>query len=148
MFAGHTNQIVLATFDDPASISPYRVSTTYRRPPGGESDHGYSTMTPHEDSEQASTACLEPIIVGRDRYRPSSQVLQKGSGIIPPPPSRRSQSPTAPQTHLPAETLLESEPLVPGQTVLPSDVRGQTILPSDEPHRILANVTVHMVDSH
>lgn len=38
--------------DSVAPISPYRVSTNYRRPPGGDSDHGYSTMTPHEDSEQ------------------------------------------------------------------------------------------------
>lgn len=33
------------------SVSPYRMSSGYRRPPTGDSDHGYSTMTPHEDTE-------------------------------------------------------------------------------------------------
>ncbi|KAL5022166.1 hypothetical protein ScPMuIL_001321 [Solemya velum] len=72
--AGHTN-FVLATFDNPASISPYRVNTSYRRPAGGDSDHGYSTMTPHEDSEHASLPCLEPLIIGRDRYKPGHHSL-------------------------------------------------------------------------
>lgn len=69
-----------------APISPYRVSTNYRlvticfmeyavlslrkitrilmafrRPPGGDSDHGYSTMTPHDDSEQQNFS--EPLLV-------------------------------------------------------------------------------------
>ncbi|XP_034936002.1 VWFA and cache domain-containing protein 1 [Chelonus insularis] len=42
-------------------ISPYRVSSGYRRPPGGDSDHGYSTMTPHDDTEQQSFA--EPLLL-------------------------------------------------------------------------------------
>lgn len=150
--AGHTN-IVLATFDNPASISPYRVNTTYRRPAGGDSDHGYSTMTPHEDSEQASTACLEPLIIGRDRYRPSSTSIPKGGGMLPPPPglSRRSRSPTPPKTVLTSggTSPIPEGSSLPLQTVLPGiDVPpGTTVL---EPHRnrILANVTVHMVDTH
>ncbi|KAL7286208.1 hypothetical protein TKK_0019506 [Trichogramma kaykai] len=44
-----------------APISPYRVSTNYRRPAGCESDHGYSTMTPHEDSEQQNFS--EPLLI-------------------------------------------------------------------------------------
>ncbi|XP_024880040.1 VWFA and cache domain-containing protein 1 [Temnothorax curvispinosus] len=47
--------------DNVAPISPYRVSTNYRRPPGGDSDHGYSTMTPHDDSEQ-QTFASEPLL--------------------------------------------------------------------------------------
>ncbi|XP_011875650.1 PREDICTED: VWFA and cache domain-containing protein 1 [Vollenhovia emeryi] len=47
--------------DTIAPISPYRVSTNYRRPPGGDSDHGYSTMTPHDDSEQ-QTFASEPLL--------------------------------------------------------------------------------------
>lgn len=146
LHAGHTN-IVLATFDNPASISPYRVSTNYRRPAGGDSDHGYSTMTPQEDSEQASTACLEPLIIGRDRYRPSSSSITKmsASGMLPPPPSHRHSSPIPLATHLEPQTQLEPhlqqtqlEPL----THLPQ----QTII--DGPHHIMAPVTVHMVDSH
>lgn len=42
-----------------APVSPYRVSTNYKRP-GGDSDHGYSTMTPHDDSEQIFT---EPMLI-------------------------------------------------------------------------------------
>lgn len=47
--------------DNITPMSPYRVSTNYRRPPGGDSDHGYSTMTPHDDSEQQ--AFVEPLLV-------------------------------------------------------------------------------------
>ncbi|XP_066587583.1 VWFA and cache domain-containing protein 1 isoform X2 [Prorops nasuta] len=47
--------------DGVAPISPYRVSTNYRRPPGGDSDHGYSTMTPHDDSEQQTF--IEPLLI-------------------------------------------------------------------------------------
>ncbi|KAF0299200.1 VWFA and cache domain-containing protein 1 [Amphibalanus amphitrite] len=37
-----------------AAVSPYRLNPGYRRPAAGtESDHGYSTMTPHDDSEAA-----------------------------------------------------------------------------------------------
>ena len=157
--SGHTN-IVLATFENPASISPYRVNTSYRRPTGGESDHGYSTMTPHEDSEQASTTCLEPLIIGRDRYRPSStnsSVISK-PGALPPPPgiNRRSRSPTPPQTQLlvmgglspttRTATIPETTVLGP-QTVLPSDI-GTVVGDGHSPHSVIANVQVHMVDSH
>lgn len=50
-----------------SDISPYRMHAgNFRRPPNGESsDHGYSTMTPHEDSEHYTDACftlIEPLI--------------------------------------------------------------------------------------
>lgn len=141
--SGHTN-IVLATFDNPAaSISPYRVNTTYRRPTGGDSDHGYSTMTPHEDSEQASTTCIEPLIIGRDRYRPNSSSAPKTTPMLPPPPAhnRRSRSPTPPQTQLPKHATIpeQTASLIPGQTTIPE---------TTSPHHVIANVQVHMVDSH
>ncbi|XP_051174131.1 VWFA and cache domain-containing protein 1 [Leptopilina boulardi] len=69
-----------------APISPYRVSTNYRRPPGGDSDHGYSTMTPHDDSEQQTF--VEPLlIVGgntesdlvKQNSRPPSPMTHLGS---------------------------------------------------------------------
>ncbi|KAF5272845.1 hypothetical protein FQR65_LT00441 [Abscondita terminalis] len=42
------------------SISPYCVSTGYRRPlTTADSDHGYSTMTPHDESEHLSLAPVE-----------------------------------------------------------------------------------------
>ncbi|KAF5289595.1 hypothetical protein FQA39_LY15042 [Lamprigera yunnana] len=41
-------------------ISPYCVSTSYRRPlTAADSDHGYSTMTPHDESEHLSFAPIE-----------------------------------------------------------------------------------------
>lgn len=132
---------MLATFENPASISPYRVNTSYRRPAGGDSDHGYSTMTPHDDSEHASLPCLEPLIVGKDRYKPGVQVSK--TPMIPPPPnvaSRRSRSPTPPQTRLLGYQPIP-EQVDPSQTVLDSPM-------TENPHSILANVQVHMVDTH
>ena len=139
---GHTN-IVLATFDNPAaSISPYRVNTTYRRPTTGDSDHGYSTMTPHDDSEQASTTCVEPLIIGRDRYRPAPHTVLKTTPMLPPPPghNRRSRSPTPPHTQVPKHASIpEQSTLLQGQTVIPEPAN---------PHHVIANVQVHMVDTH
>lgn len=48
-----------------AEISPYRVNAgAYRPPPPNtdNSDHGYSTMTPREDSEHLCFALAEPLI--------------------------------------------------------------------------------------
>lgn len=139
---GHTN-FVLATFENPASISPYRVNTSYRRPAGGDSDHGYSTMTPHDESEHASLPCLEPLIVGKDRYKPGIHASSSKTPTIPPPPSvasRRSRSPTPPQTRLSGyQPIIEQ--VDPSQTVIDSPL-------PDNPHSVLANVQVHVVDSH
>ncbi|VVD06179.1 unnamed protein product [Leptidea sinapis] len=50
-----------------APISPYRVITGYRRPhTAGGSDHGYSTMTPHEDSEATGFSVNDPTILSDD----------------------------------------------------------------------------------
>lgn len=134
------------------------MNTTYRRPTNAESDLGYSTMTPQDDSEQASTTCIEPLIIGRDRYRPSSSVGSK-SGILPPPPPscHKARSPSPPalsaQTKLllakdttpiaeNTQDILSASTLVPGHTVLPmtADLAG--------PNKVVANVQVHMVDTH
>ncbi|XP_064604512.1 VWFA and cache domain-containing protein 1-like [Liolophura sinensis] len=139
---GHTN-IVLASFENPASISPYRVNTSYRRPAGGDSDHGYSTMTPHEDSEHASLPCLEPLIIGKDRYKPAPYPSTK-TPTIPPPPSstsRRSRSPTPPQTRIGGYSTIPEQTSLPPQTVLPNTI-------PEASNSILANVQVHMVDTH
>ncbi|KAL3289968.1 hypothetical protein HHI36_023351 [Cryptolaemus montrouzieri] len=43
-----------------APISPYCVTTNYSRPAtAADSDHGYSTMTPHDESEHLSLAPIE-----------------------------------------------------------------------------------------
>ncbi|XP_060082073.1 VWFA and cache domain-containing protein 1-like [Ylistrum balloti] len=140
--SGHTN-FVLATFDNAASVSPYRVNTSYRRPAGGDSDHGYSTMTPHEDSEHASLPCLEPLIIGKDRYRPGPYSVVAKNPILPPPPSnyRRSRSPTPPLTRLSG-----CHQSIPEQTCIPQTIINTPI--PELPNNIIANVQVHMVDTH
>lgn len=45
-----------------SSDSPYRSASYFRRLPNGESDHGYSTMTPHDDSDHACFTLVEPLI--------------------------------------------------------------------------------------
>ena len=136
---GHTN-IVLATFDTP-SVSPYKVNTSYQRPSPqiGDSDHGYSTMTPHEtdnNSENASTTTSVRCgpIIGRDRYRPPGLHKQPTGSIdidgittimpmLPPPPSANRRSPTPPgngQTQIPGMTsvCVHKHPSIPEQGVL------------------------------
>ncbi|XP_012148021.2 VWFA and cache domain-containing protein 1 isoform X1 [Megachile rotundata] len=61
-------------------ISPYKVSTNYRKPPGGDSDHGYSTMTPYDDSEQQTFA--EPLLVVGNNTEPD---LRRRSICLPSP---------------------------------------------------------------
>ena len=46
LLSNQTNQSITIL----PNISPYRMPSNYRRP-NGDSDHGYSTMTPHEESE-------------------------------------------------------------------------------------------------
>lgn len=59
--SGHQDKLLVNDLVVP--ISPYRVVTGYRRPnTTGESDHGYSTMTPHDDSEHLAFASMEPFM--------------------------------------------------------------------------------------
>ena len=135
---------MLASFENPASMSPYRVNSTYRRTTNVESDLGYSTMTPQDDSEQASTTCHEPLIIGRNRYRPPPTTMLAINSILPPPPAsgRRSSSPN----HPPPVTSPAVSPLTPSeQSKLIPD---QTIIPDILPNQVIANVQVHMVDTH
>ncbi|XP_011499006.1 PREDICTED: VWFA and cache domain-containing protein 1 [Ceratosolen solmsi marchali] len=99
-----------------APISPYRVSTNYRRPPGGDSDHGYSTMTPHDDSEQQNFS--EPLLVLAGNV--------SGSGIVPSTSSTILDSPATSSS-------------TTGTIVAPPS--PTTNLGS--PHRVVAAVTVH-----
>ncbi|KAJ8980589.1 hypothetical protein NQ317_018716 [Molorchus minor] len=50
----------LLTEDSPNVVSPYCLANTYRHTPvAADSDHGYSTMTPHDESEHLSLAPVE-----------------------------------------------------------------------------------------
>ncbi|KOB66107.1 Dihydropyridine-sensitive l-type calcium channel [Operophtera brumata] len=58
---------LLPAMEIEAPISPYRVVTGYRRAhTANGSDHGYSTMTPHEDSEATGFSVNDPIILSDD----------------------------------------------------------------------------------
>ncbi|XP_041988223.1 VWFA and cache domain-containing protein CG16868 [Aricia agestis] len=58
---------LLPVMEIEAPISPYRVVTGYRRShTAGGSDHGYSTMTPHEDSEATGFSVNDPTILSDD----------------------------------------------------------------------------------
>lgn len=58
---------LLPAMEIEAPISPYRVITSYRRPhTAAGSDHGYSTMTPHEDSEATGFSVNDPIVLSDD----------------------------------------------------------------------------------
>uniref|UniRef100_A0A1A9WIT5 VWFA domain-containing protein n=1 Tax=Glossina brevipalpis TaxID=37001 RepID=A0A1A9WIT5_9MUSC len=72
--AGYDQANVQRNLLNAADISPYHMSTgsSYRRPPNGESDHGYSTMTPHEDSSDHQCFTLaEPLLLNDKRYSKS-----------------------------------------------------------------------------
>ena len=157
--------------DNVAIVSPYRVNTGYRRPPGGDSDHGYSTMTPHDQDSEHTASYVEPLLVGRDRYRPAVRSSSAGSF------SSRASSPLGPVCHPSSAriaaasnhkriespgTLHESaDELEEGKTwkeqqlvdlgsPLPirqlDDTMGMTVLP--ESNHLVVPVTVHMVDTN
>ncbi|XP_075165779.1 VWFA and cache domain-containing protein CG16868 [Haematobia irritans] len=134
-----------------ADISPYHMSTgsSYRRPPNGESDHGYSTMTPHEDSSDHQCFTLaEPLLLNDKRHSKSDTMSISTS--ISSPTNRQQQSShygfsnkdsryniTSPKKyHSPSRGVYEPTTM-PLQTSLANDdVPGAT-------HLILAPVTVH-----
>lgn len=145
MLLGYIN-IVLSTFDNPAKINPYFMNTSYRRPTNTESDLGYSSMTPRDDSEQASTACMESVVMGRDRYRPAVPVVRPPTSgapltILPPPPpvhGARKQKPlveveTSANASVPERGDFGAEPM---QTVIPDRM---TLLP----HQVVTDVVIH-----
>ncbi|XP_017148987.2 VWFA and cache domain-containing protein CG16868 [Drosophila miranda] len=144
-----------------ADISPYHVSSgsSYRRPPNGESDHGYSPMTPHEDSsDQQCFTLAEPLLLN-DKRQSKSDTMSISTSISS--PTKRQQSSTQPKTHpyLSNQPISKTERYKRQQMqATPSPCRGppgggvygQTTLPlcaveADEtrPHYILAPVTVH-----
>ncbi|XP_045532868.1 VWFA and cache domain-containing protein 1 [Pieris brassicae] len=70
---------LLPALEIEAPISPYRVVTGYRRPhTAGGSDQGYSTMTPHEDSEATGFSVNDPTVLSDDTK----------SDVSFPPPAR------------------------------------------------------------
>lgn len=140
LILGHAN-VVLASFENALNMSPYRVNTGYRRPAGGDSDHGYSTMTPHEDTEPVPY--VEPLLVGREKYRPPQSVTSSSRTSSPVP------HPLSPPPPPPLSTHLGPLPFATGMSPLLVDAEPpQTVIPdASRPHHVLASVQVHMVDT-
>lgn len=157
----HEFSLAAAGLDNVAIVSPYRVNTGYRRPAGGDSDHGYSTMTPHEDSEHA-VSFVEPLLIGRDRYRPGMRSASVGSfsSRASSPPLRSNYRIESPATLHESADELEAEgrrkqqqpvncPSTAAQQPFDgfSDSLAMTILPDSPVNQIIVPVTVHMVDT-
>lgn len=115
-----------------ATVSPYRMNPGYRRPPGlaDSSDQGYSTMTPHDDSENLNYTDLGGL------------VGLSASHMLDDPPSSSGWSP--PSSPLPQDRygdgLVNPNLSEPSQTLL-------TSVKHSGPNIIQVPVTVHKVDT-
>ncbi|XP_006825614.1 VWFA and cache domain-containing protein 1-like [Saccoglossus kowalevskii] len=78
---GHTN-IIIATIEHPPHYEHRRQSARMWRGGGAESDHGYSTMTPHEDSEyiEPEPLSVEKNLIGPQPTSTPQTVLPSTSG--------------------------------------------------------------------
>lgn len=116
-----------------ADISPYRINAGTYRPAvvhHTESDHGYSTMTPREDSEHQCFALAEPLL----RTKRVSSMSDSASV---------STSVSSPTNHdcFPVDTSSpRADVLSPKYGSGPSPT---TNLSATSPHHIQAPVTVH-----
>lgn len=83
-----------------SNISPYHMSSvsSYQRPPNGESDHGYSTMTPHEDfTDHQSFTLAEPLLLN-DKRHSKSDTMSISTSISS--PTKRYQQYHNPYMHM------------------------------------------------
>lgn len=136
-----------------ADVSPYRMNGGgYRRPTNGESDHGYSTMTPHEDSEHQCFALAEPLINNKKRLSVSDS-MSIDTSISSPTTQQQLQEMGKPTmtTQLPFngpaaafEVSVSLAPLPHIENGKQSHTNnGMTMLMTMSPHHIQAPVTVH-----
>ncbi|XP_061386157.1 VWFA and cache domain-containing protein CG16868 [Musca vetustissima] len=84
-----------------ADISPYHMSTgsSYRRPPNGESDHGYSTMTPHEDSSDHQCFTLAEPLLLNDKRHSKSDTMSISTSISSPTNRQQQQQHHSSSSH-------------------------------------------------
>lgn len=114
-----------------SDISPYRMHAGNFRRPNGESDHGYSTMTPHEDSDHACFTLIEPLINTKQMSHSDS------TSINGDPISTNLSSPNSYSQPMEKET----KTLITNNADCGYDNTGATHLSS--PHHIQVPVTVH-----
>ncbi|XP_071850515.1 VWFA and cache domain-containing protein 1-like [Apostichopus japonicus] len=132
--------IALAAIEPPNPYhqAPRRGIRIWRRHPNApsESDHGYSTMTPHEDSEYHYVE-PEPIVVA-----PKHQMVDPPPGVVHLP---RPESPSAFTSLLDCES--DAATCGSGPITIPKiDPPPQTVLPRKS-HRVRTQVQVHSVDT-
>lgn len=121
-----------------AMISPYRIAAgTYRAPTAhAESDHGYSTMTPREDSEHQCFALAEPLLRGAaGTTRPG----RAGSSVSDSGSMGTSVSSPTNHNHCFGGSGGSPPPVTMSSTFDPS----VTQLGGRSPHHVQAKVTVH-----
>ncbi|XP_055857843.1 VWFA and cache domain-containing protein CG16868 [Episyrphus balteatus] len=134
-----------------SDISPYHMSTgsSYRRPPNGESDHGYSTMTPHEDSEHMCFTLAEPLI--NNKRLSKSDSLSISTSVSSPTNHNNGITVERPVSSMGIRIRSNDHRNTPknnsifGQTEL-GDCNKETENHQQQqmsPHHILARVTVH-----
>lgn len=168
----HKNALMLRDNQE-AIISPYRMNPGYRRPPPGtDSDHGYSTMTPIGDLDSEIVPYVESASARnrlqrmhqRNNNAPSSiQSVTSGvssSRTSSPIPTAASVAAAAASIQRNNETMSES-PVVRGTTTLPNEgvallstsdsmmthpLDPETMLPIANKNQFLVSVTVHNVD--
>lgn len=132
--------IALAAMEPPNPYHqiPGRRIRIWRRPGNApsESDHGYSTMTPHEDSEYHYVE-PEPIVVA-----PKHHLVEPPPGMVHVP---RPDSPSASTSLLDCES--DAATCGSGPITIPKiDPPPQTVLPRKS-HRMRTRVQVHSVDT-
>lgn len=107
-----------------SSDSPYRTNYFRRLPINGESDHGYSTMTPHDDSDHACTL-VEPLINNKCS---TQSISDSASFNTEPTASSLNYGPNAGNKSLDG---------------FPSSIKCEQTTELASPHHIQAPVTVH-----
>ncbi|XP_055545291.1 VWFA and cache domain-containing protein CG16868 [Wyeomyia smithii] len=136
----------------PNVTSPYQMSSNYRRPNAGSSDHGYSTMTHHEESEHLCLSNAEPVAPNASGKRMSMSDSASINTSVSSPYSNHQNflalSSTKGQPYQPvngADDLDQQQQkfIDPTQTVLPSPTSVSRTGIYGAGHHILVPVTVH-----
>ncbi|XP_033103553.1 VWFA and cache domain-containing protein 1-like [Anneissia japonica] len=151
----HAN-IVLAALDRPSPYHQRMRHHVWRHHHGGtpsESDHGYSTMTPHEDSEYHY---VEPEPLHHERgYHGRAEFSDDASSVStslidPPllnPPPRVSSERQSRRNKARSYHIVPSQDILEGQEKLIEPLPGQTVLPSSSSSMFQVPVQVHHVDT-
>lgn len=115
-FGNSSNQNLLpATGIMLPEVSPYRAPSACRRPNAADSDHGYSTMTPHEDSENLCFTLADPLLTHKRLSMSDSASISTSvsspTNCRPIMHDRHNITPPEGTTHLPASPHLVLAPV-------------------------------------